>query len=165
MDGGWNFVSEDAGSISLHDCRMDRAEERGTDLLLRFDEGFDVTRDNALNPTGRHRNTGPAAIFLRNWRYIGGTWGRGCEQIFSDGRRVPLPETPIPRAQLLTELSFEILEFDWRNGVLTIFADGWTEDAPASACGFCEIALGGEHLLFCWNDLPRDAWFQDWPKK
>ena len=92
MAGGWKFVSEDEGSISLHDHWISRVDQVGEDLMLHFSsDGFDVTKDNPLNPTGRHRNTGPA--------------------------------------------------------------------------GFIVLELYAQRLLFCWNDLPRDAWFQERPKK
>ena len=92
MVGGWKFVSEDERSISLHDHWISKVDQVGEDLMLHFSsDGFDVTKDNPLNPTGRHRNTGPA--------------------------------------------------------------------------GFIVLELYAQRVLFCWNDLPRDAWFQDWPKK
>lgn len=92
MADKWKFVSETWETISLHDHCITSVEEIGTDLILHFtDDGFDVTKDNPLNPTGRHRNTGLA--------------------------------------------------------------------------GFIVLELYAQRVLFCWNDLPRDAWFQDWPRK
>jgi hypothetical protein len=92
MADKWKFVSEDGETISLHDHCITSVEEIGTDLILHFtDDGFDVTKDNPLNPTGRHRNAGLA--------------------------------------------------------------------------GFIMLELYAQRVLFCWNDLPRDAWFQDWPRK
>lgn len=164
----WHFLSEEAETISLHDHLVSSVEEMGSDLILWFTgDGFDVTRDNSLNPTGRHRNTGPAAVYLENWSYHDGAFGRGCEEVLSDGTRIPLPQTPIPRELFLTGLEMEILDFDWdrENGVLTLFADGRTEEPFPASCGFCEVTLLCRRLLFCWNSLPEDAWFQEQPKK
>ncbi len=164
MTGRWVFVSEDAGTISLHDCCIDRVEEDGADLALHFDDdGFNVTRDNPLNPTGRHRNTGPSAIVLENWRWVDGAFGRGCEEIRPDGTKVPVPESYISREQFLAGLKMEIMDFSWdrERGLLTLFADSWIEDLPTQPCSFCETVLGCDRLLFCWNGLPEDAWFQE----
>lgn len=166
MTGDWKFVSEDAGSISLHDCRISSMEESGADLFLYFEDGFDVTRDNPLNPTGRHRNTGPSAIVLKSWHYQNGVFGRGCERVLSDGTRVPLPEVSIPQESFLSGLEPEILDFDWNReaGRLELSCDCWSKAVPPETGGFAELILGCDRLLFCWNELPRDAWFQDWPK-
>ena len=173
MAGVWKFISEEADTISLHDHCISQAEEDGTDLILRFDDdGFDVTKDNSLNPTGRHRNTGPAAIVLKNWRWGEGSFGPYCFQVIplDNGRKeyVPLPIVPITRAQFLHELTLEVLNFTWEpeQSLLTLEGDGRiTPPPPGSETGFLEIKLFGEQMLFCWDDLPRDAWFQDWPRK
>lgn len=31
--------------------------------------------------------------------------------------------------------------------------------------GWKFMSEDAERVLFCWNSLPRDAWFQDWPGK
>lgn len=39
-------------------------------LILYFDDfGINVTKDNSLNFTGRHRSTGSAAVILKNAYY------------------------------------------------------------------------------------------------
>ena len=92
MAESWKFCSEEGQTISLHDHWISKVDQVGEDLMLHFSsDGFDVTKDNPLNPTGRHRNTGPA--------------------------------------------------------------------------GFIMLELYAQQVLFCWNDLPRDAWFQEQPKK
>ena len=166
----WKFVSEDADTISLHDCYIDRVEEAGMDLILHFDEGFDVTNDNPLNPTGRHRNTGPAAIILKNWRFLEGTFNRDVKVSFPDGTQYYLPEEPLNQEQLAA-FSAEVLDFGWNpeTGEFRMDGDGGIyyddPDIPDGSVGFVVLRLCAAQALFCWNDLPRDAWFQDWPKK
>ena len=173
MADKWKFVSEDGETLSLHDHCITRAEEIGPDLALHFDgDGFDVTKDNPLNPTGRHRNTGPAAIVLKNWRFIDGALDRGVEVNYPNGTRYSLPEKPLTR-ELLLSGAFEagVLEHDWspESGVFHLDGDGGVyyegSETPDGPAGFIVLELYAQRVLFCWNDLPRDAWFQDWPRK
>ena len=172
MTGSWKFVSETWETISLHDHCITRAEEIGPDLALHFDgDGFDVTKDNPLNPTGRHRNTGPAAIVLKNWRFLEGAFNRDVEVHCPDGTRYYLPEEPLTKVQLLSgALEAEVLDHsrDPESGVFRLDGDGGVyyedPDTPDGPVGFIVLELYAQRVLFCWNELPRDAWFQDWPK-
>lgn len=168
MTGSWKFISEDAETISLHDCCIDRTEEAGRDLILYFDDGFDVTRENLLNSTGRHRNTGPAAMILKGWQFIDAAFGPDCFQVIrldnGQEKRIPLPIVVITREQFLHSLELEVLGHAWEpeKGLLTLDGDGSMDPPPpGSETGFVTVRLACEQLLFCWNDLPRDAWFQD----
>jgi len=133
----WRFCSQEDDTISLHDCVMDRVEWDKGGLWLIFEDGFNVAKDNSLNPTGRHRLTGKAAVFLKNGSYL---------------------ESAIQREQL-AELSPEVLDFTWEpeKRHLSIFA---IDDV-----GYCEINFSCESLWFCWNELPEDAWFQELSKE
>lgn len=168
--GEWSFVSEGWKTVSLHDHCVTRTEEVGPDLVLHFEEdGFDITRDDPLNPTGRHRNTGPAAVVLKHWRWERGAFGPNCfrEVRLDNGEKeyIPLPVVPISKNQFLRGLELEVLDFTWEEGVLTLEGSGFLDPPPpGSETGFVEIVLSGQRLLFCWNELPRDSWFQDWPK-
>lgn len=173
MTGEWSFVSEDAETISLHDHCISSVEEHRPDLVLHFDEdGFDVARDNALNPTGRHRNTGPAAIVLKNWQFVEGAFDRGVEVHRSDGTRYLRLEKPLTREMFLSDaFRAVVLDHGWspEPGMFHLDGDGGIyhegPDAPDGPEGFIVLELYAERLLFCWNDLPRDAWFQDWKRK
>ena len=173
MSGGWKFMSEDAETISLHDHRMTSVEESGPDLVLHFDrDGFDVARDNALNPTGRHLNTGPAAIILKHWRFLDGVFDRYVEVTCPDGTRYLCPETPLTREMFVSgAFAAEVLDHGWNSesGMLRLDGDGGIyygdPDTPDGPEGFITLDLYAERVLFCWNSLPRDAWFQDWPGK
>lgn len=166
MHGNWKFISEDAQTISLHDHWISLIDENGADLVLHFAaDGFDVTRDNALNPTGRHRNTGRAAVILQNWRWVEGVFNRGVTEIKPGGVRYALPETPLPCEMFLHHLEdLEIYDHAWNaeTGQLILAGDWYTDENQSE---FCTITLGCNRLFFCWNALPHDAWFQDWPRK
>ena len=67
MEGkNWRFCSQEDETISLHDCVIDCVEWAEHGIWLSFENGFNVTKDNSLNPTGRHRLTGKAAVFFYN---------------------------------------------------------------------------------------------------
>ena len=173
MAKSWRFVSEEAETISLHDHCITSVEEDGPDLILHFtDDGFDVTKDNSLNPTGRHRNTGPAAIVLKSWQFLDGAFDRGVEVNCPDGTRYPLPEKPLTQEQLLSgAFEAEVLDFDrdLKTGTFRLYGDGGVyyegSEIPDGPAGFIVLELYAQRVLFCWNELPRDAWFQDWPRK
>lgn len=172
MKTQWKFQSEDDTTISLHDCVIDRIEQAEDGLWLWFEDGFNVTKDNALNPTGRHRNTGPAAIHLAHARFCGGTFNRDVVQTWraENGQimEFKLPETPLT-AEMFSHFSeIEILDFQWQRAqqLFSIDTGNWSSlDPDAPDIAFCSINLHCARVLFCWDDLPRDAWFQDWPRQ
>lgn len=67
----WKIVTED-DQISLHDHSISDIHF-GMDIILLFDDGFDVTRNNIKNKTGRHKRTGSASVILHNGIYMRGT--------------------------------------------------------------------------------------------
>ncbi len=155
----WRFCSQEDETISLHDCVMDGVNWAESGIWLSFENGFNVTKDNSLNPTGRHRLTGKAAVFLSNGVYLEGAWNRNCTmQTPSDPEPILLQETPIPQEQF-ADWSPEVLDFTWEPENQRFSIDA------VDHIGFCEINFSCTELWFCWNELPEDAWFQDWPKE
>lgn len=154
----WRFCSQEDDTISLHDCVMDRVEWDKDGLWLIFEDGFNITKDNSLNPTGRHRHTEKAAAFLKNGSYLEGAWNRNC-MYKGPGvpDLIPMQEVLIPRERFV-DWSPEVMGFIWEpeKRHLSITA--------IDSIGYCEINFSCEELWFCWNELPEDAWFQDWPK-
>lgn len=152
----WRFCSQEDDTISLHDCIMNRLEWDKGGLWLILEDGFNVAKGNSLNPTGRHRLTGKAAVFLKNGSYLEGDWNQNCTMQNSGGSK-PIPLQEI--AKQLAEFSPEVLDFTWEpeKRHLSIFA---IDDV-----GYCEINFFCESLWFCWNELPEDAWFQELSKE
>ena len=154
----WSFYSCEDNTISLHDCFMSCVKCEKNGLWMIFEEGFNVTKDNSLNTSGRHQLTGKAAIFLKSGSYLEGAWNRNCTiQNSKNSKPIKLQETPILQKQF-ANWSLEILDFEWepQNKHLSIIA--------IDEVGYCEINFFCEELWFCWNDFITDAWFQDWPK-
>lgn len=109
----WRFCSQEDDTISLHDCIMNRLEWDKGGLWLILEDGFNVAKGNSLNPTGRHRLTGKAAVFLKNGSYLEGDWNQNCTMQNSGGSK-PIPLQEI--AKQLAEFSPEVLDFTWEPG-------------------------------------------------
>lgn len=160
MAGGesWQYVSEDDGTISLHDCLLDGAEiddRRG--WICRFSDGFDVCRGNRFNPTGRHRRSGTAAVVLHEGRYLDGTLflpgereGRVSEEQFAEG---------LANGAKATVLSFEWDRAEGRFSVELLWGGPPVERGEE----FARFRWSCRGVDFCWNELPEDAWFEGWP--
>ena len=158
MEQQWKYQSVEDNTISLHDCVIDRVELSGGDVILYFDEyGFNVTKDNSLNPTGRHRNTGPAAVILKNGCYQTGTGKRNItEPRLVDGKTMvhTQPEVLISKESFAQELiEGEILKFEW-NQDLRLFT---LKMVGGINFEYYEMEFICDKVLFCWNDLPEDA--------
>lgn len=165
MDQQWKYQSMEDKTISLHDCFIDRVEIFDDDIILYFDEyGFDVTKDNSLSPTGRHRNTGPAAVILKNGCYQTGIGNRNItETRLVEGKTIAhtLPEVLITKESFVRELiEGEVLDFEW-NQDLRRFT---LQMVDGINFVYYELEFICDKVVFCWNDLPEDAWFQDWPR-
>ena len=108
--------------------------------------------------TGPGEGHRKAAVFLKAGSYLEGAWNRNCtRQGPDDSEPISLQEIPIHPKQF-TDWSPEVLDFTWdpEKQHLSITA--------IDSIGYCEINFSCEELWFCWNELPEDVWFQDWPK-
>lgn len=142
----WKIVTED-DQISLHDHSISDIHF-GMDIILLFDDGFDVTRNNIKNKTGRHKRTGSASVILHNGIYM-----RGTKFLSNDTEKNVYKEE-------VSNIDLEVLEFsfDRDNGKVEIFGDAWDE------CLFCKLEFKASEVSYCWNEFVDDAWFQDWDK-
>lgn len=127
----WKIISEDT-EISLHD-HVITAVEIGKDIILYFEDGYDVTRENTCNNTGRHKLTGSAAVVLQNATFI-----EGFKYLADNAeKRVALEE--------LKDLEFEVLEFteDNERQEVVIFGDAWDESV------FGKLVFRASKVLYC----------------
>ncbi len=149
----WKFASDDIDSISLHDCDIS-AFEFGEDIVLMFEDGFDVAALNPLNETGRHKRTGKAAVVLKNGRFISAE-----HPSYEDRDGSIVPAKKIKQSEL-SALDLEVYGFEeFENGVLTLACYAWSPKGGRTA--FCHVKLSCDGLLFCWNEFTDDAWFQE----
>lgn len=143
----WRFRTSEAEKISLHDHNItERIFEE--DITLIFGNGFDICKECELNQTGRHKQTGKAAVILKKGRFFSG------KLLDQDVKAISQDELLNWR---LVVLSFErlpdsmIFEFD-------------AVEENGKFAGICEVEFTCGDVLFCWNEFTGDAWFQDWQK-
>lgn len=146
MKKDWKIITED-DNISLHD-HMVSSFDFGKDILLRFEDGFDVTKNHSCNETMRHKQTGAAAVVLHNAVYIKGV------KFLPDNK-----EQNVAQEELGT-IELEVLEFSFckEKRKVEIFGEAWDE------CWLCRLEFTADKVSYCWDDFVDDAWFQDWEK-
>lgn len=140
------YRSDDYQTVSLHDHSLTECLHNGDELLLMFEDGFDVCAENPLNETGRHKHTGKAAVALKDGRFLEGTL------YISEKEEKPLCGEDIP------SLMIDVLELKRYPDSVFLACDAWL--APREYC-FCTIEFACAGVEFCWNDFTDDAWFQD----
>ncbi len=140
----WSFVSDDCGSVSLHDCEISRWAF-GKDIICEFDDGFDVFADNPQNDTGRHKRTGKSEVVLKGAAYVSG-------ELYSDGGTKTLA------MENLSEQELWVLDFRRLINSVTLACDAFKDNKDA---GFCTLEFMCAEVLYRWNEFTEDAWFQE----
>lgn len=140
------YRSDDYQTVSLHDHSLTECLHNGDELLLMFEDGFDVCAENPLNDTGRHKHTGKAAVALENGRFLEGTL------FISKTEEKPLREEEIAAVEP------EIKDFTRYPDSVFLACEAW--HAEHGVC-YCQIEFACTGVEFCWNEFTDDAWFQD----
>ena len=139
---GWKFTAN--GAVSLHDCEISEIIF-GEDVILMFDDGFDVFGDCPQNGTYKNMRTGKAAVILENARFISGEISLDDEE---KSRKITADE--------LAELELDILDFREFPESVMLECDAFQDDKDA---GFCEVEIACNGVRFCWNEFTEEAWF------
>ena len=158
----WKYESRDIENISLHDHSIDEIRQSDNNILLIFNEGFDVAKTHPLNDTGKSKRTAKSQIILKNAKFHSGimyrwSWQkRECEQEEIDLSHIS------PSAH-----SFEVLDwtlnFKAQDGTVKLCGIMFSDDAPNSEDS--ELKFSCDDVLFCWNDYSDDAWFEGWSER
>lgn len=136
----WKFTAENA--VTLHDCGISEIIF-GEDVILMFDDGFDVFADCPQNGTGKNMRTGKAAVILDNARFISGEIS-----LDDEARQITADE--------LSELELGILDFRELPDSVLLECDAFRDGKDA---GFCEVEFACKGVRFCWNEFTDEAWF------
>ena len=158
----WKYESCDFENISLHDHFIDTIQTNGNDILLIFDDGFDVVKTHPLNDTGKSKRATASQIILRNSKFLKGTiyhW---------EWQEKKSKQEEIDLAWFFNSTcSFEVL--DW---TLNFKAEDSTVSLNGNMCWenslkreYSELEFSCLDVLFCWNDYSEDAWFEGWPER
>ena len=131
------FISNDLNTISLHDMVITEVKESKDNIILVFDEGFAVTKDNEKNKTQKHMQTGAAFITLYDSKFI---------------RANNLEKEVEIAKEIVFSGELEVLEETLSNDLFKIFYSN--EDH-----NFCEAYFSYSHLECTWNEFVDTAWF------
>lgn len=145
----WKYKTNENG-ITLHDHEITEWIFGEDDIMLIFEEGFDVFKDCGINQTGRHKQTGKSVVILKKGRFVSGELSSG-----QDIKVISQDDLP--------DLELEVLDFKRLSDSVIFECDAWSRKGGKDI-GFCEVEFSCEDVLFCWNEFTCDAWFQDWPK-
>lgn len=146
MSKDWKVITED-DNISLHDHSVS-SFDFGNDILLLFEDGFDVTKEHSCNETMRHKQTGVSAVILHDAAYVKGI------------KFLPGNKEKEVALEELNLIDLEVLDFSFckEKQEVKILGDAWEERL------YCELTFKANSVSYCWDDFVDDAWFQDWPK-
>jgi len=146
----WKYKSQDIEHISLHDCSFGEILVEDNDVLLIFNEGFDIVKTHPLNDTGNSKNTTKSQIVLKNAKFIYGKsdyWNKEMCDF----------------AEFINYFSsFEILEFRIDNGEI-VFNGYFSPKNRKNSSNqhFMSLSFLCADVIFCWNDYSADAWFAE----
>lgn len=144
----WRFCSQEDDTISVHDCIMNRLEWDKGGLWLILEDGFNVAKGNSLNPTGRHRLTGKAAVFLKNGSYLEGDWNQNCTMQNSGGSK-PIPCRRLPNSLQNFRRRYWTLPGSRRNGIFPFsrltMLDIARSTSSVSRCGSAGMSCRRTH--------------------
>ena len=146
----WKHESCDIENISLHDHSIDEIQTNDNDILLIFNEGFDVAKTHSLNDTGKLKHTTTSQVVLKNSQFLNGLihhWE--WQEKKSEQKEIDLVWF------LNSTCSFEVLNFKLENGVVCLKGNMCWENSPKSE--YSELAFSCNEVLFCWNDYSEDA--------
>ena len=158
----WKYESCDLENISLHDNFIDKIQTERNDILLIFNEGFDVVKTHPLNDTGKSKRTTASQIILRNSKFSKGIIHH------SERQKKRSEQEEIDFAWLLNSTCyFEVLDwvlnFKVEAGVVSLKGNMCWENSPKRE--YSELEFSCSDVLFCWNDYSEDAWFEGWPAR
>ena len=151
----WKYMSDDLENISLHDHFIGEILVENGDILLVFNEGFDVVKTHLLNDTGKSKLTTKSQVILKNASYSKGAVSYTIQK--RDEKDVYV-NRPFDFTVLLDDSNeFEVLGFEFKNGMLKL--DGMLNSE------FADIYFACTDVVFCWNDYSEDAWFEGWSER
>ena len=136
----WKTVTDDP-NVSLHD-HLITTIEANENIILHFQNGFDVTKCNPVNLTGRHMHTGKAAVILHNAVLLEGT------KYLNDNSEKKLTVDDF------SEVDFEVLSFSYEGETVELCGDAFDDSV------FCKLLFKVSGVEFCWNEFIEEAWFQ-----
>ena len=146
----WRFQSSDHEYISLHDHVVDAIISGENDIILVFNDGFDVTKTHPLNDTQKAKHTTEAQIILKAAHFVRGEVNYTVHQ---EGKEAYAVNRTADFSTLIEDFKgFKVCTFEVKGGMLELL--GVLKDE------FTELSFSCTDIVFCWNDYSGDAWFE-----
>ena len=160
----WKFTEQNAyDSISLHDCRADRIERDGNDLLFHFPDGFWITPVSPHIDHDSPLKTGSAMVRVcgqGDWEPLDSVDLYKMIRIL--GKEILCCRIRLDAADFLNIINDgkHELEFitEYHNGVSALY-QCWLWRKDRGVVGDCQLEMVIERVEYCWNDiLPDHEW-------
>lgn len=156
----WRYKSSDYNNVSLHDNSFEEINFSGSDVILVFNEGFDILSSHPLNDTGKSKHTTKSQIILSNSAFLNGVVHLSKLQ---SSHALKFDEI---MSLFSTSFKFNVLAFSFvaDSDDTTLVLDGCLScSAMNYNSEFSEISFSCKNYSFCWNEFCEDAWFENWP--
>ena|GEM_PF-1218566 len=159
----WKYQSSDHEHISLHDHAIDEIVTIDNDILLTFNDGFDVICTHPLNDTEKSKHTTTSQIILKNAFFVGGEVDYAVEITKQKANEAYSVHRSFNFSTLLDVfVDFTVLQFDVVSGVFSLHG---LLNSKYDSCEYANLRFNCSDVVFCWNDYSEDAWFEGWPTR
>ena len=160
----WKFTEQNAfDSISLHDCRADKIELDGNDLILHFSDGFWITPASSYIDHDTPLKTGPAQVRIHSLGPFPALDSIDIHRPIRLFGKELICRRCQPDAEdflkLVNAPEFE-LEFinEYRNSVSTLY-ECWIWRKGRGMFAECQFRTVFKSVEYCWNEiLPDREW-------
>jgi hypothetical protein len=155
----YNYISENAKSVSMHDCVTSGIETwnfSGNNISFTLKDGFAVFPDNEMNTTGRIMQTGESEVCLIGVNY--------------KGARIPYSKPYNDKKVLIKEeRPAEIDPYRYAGQQYTILGHEYNANTKLFNMDIfirfpsginLTLYFGCEKVLFCWNEFTGDSFQQ-----
>lgn len=160
----YKYTTKEEETISLHDHFIEKIIF-SDNIILEMD-GFDITRDNEYNKTGKHKYSEKTCIVLKNGKYKEGlfefTTTASKEENFKETHYIE----EIKEADIISnKYNFEVLEHLINYDTLDKTKKIFKIDCVDKIKFYCSLEFYCDEVIFCFNDYFSDAWFEGWNDK
>ena len=157
----WKVIEQNAyDSISLHDCKANRIERDGNDLLFYFPDGFWITPFSHHIDRDRPLKTGPAMVRFRGLSDLEPLdYMDLYKTVRILGKEILCRRVRLDAADFMNIINDgkHELEFitEYHNGVSALY-QCWLWSNNRGVEGDCQFEMVLESVEYCWNDIQSD---------
>lgn len=144
----WHVSTRD-NRVSLHDCTISTVTF-GRDITLFFIEGIYVLSQNSCNKAGHHERTGPAAVILRDGRYLNGYFEGIIKN--QDGLEILSPVLQIMEKDI-EKYEIVVLSYFLKKKKNIVELQGFSYEVEEGYPPYCSLFFSCSEIMYCWNEF------------